>query len=317
MKLSISCRLILSIIFLNCAFSTSVFHAQDEWDFEADQSKKELKETFNDTRVINGHSVELLDAKVLDLRISHRFGNLAVPASGRTLFGLDNSTDIRIGLEYGINDWLMVGGGRSKGASPYREYWDGLFKIKILSQQTGGFENNKEDNKSVPVSLTLASSAFFTSMLASADSTSQIAFGYNAENKFQSFNRRFSYFTQLILAHNLVNKLSVQVSAGVLHRNFVAFNEQNTNFVIGFMSKIKLYKKISLVGEYYHVFRDNTRYVDPLAISVEIKTYGHVFMLNFINSRGIGEGQFLPYTFSRWKDGAFRFGFTISRNFQL
>jgi hypothetical protein len=37
--------------------------------------------------------------------------------------------------------------------------------------------------------------------------------------------------------------------------------------------------------------------------------------LNFINSRGIGEGQFLPYTSSSWSDGEFRFGFTIARKF--
>jgi hypothetical protein len=82
------------------------------------------------------------------------------------------------------------------------------------------------------------------------------------------------------------------------------------------MSKVKVYKKISLVGEYYYVLsKDNIKRINPLAVSVEIKTYAHVFQLNFMNSRGIGEGQFIPYTTSNWLDGEFRFGFTISRHF--
>jgi len=34
-------------------------------------------ETFKDTRVINTHSVETLHSGKLDIRIGHRFGNLA------------------------------------------------------------------------------------------------------------------------------------------------------------------------------------------------------------------------------------------------
>jgi hypothetical protein len=100
----------------------------------------------------------------------------------------------------------------------------------------------------------------------------------------------------------------------------VSYEDQNTNFVIGLMAKLKVYKKISLVGEYYHIMRkqaiiNNTEYLNPLAISVEIKTHAHVFQLNFMNSKGIGEGQFIPYTSSSWLEGEFRFGFTISRHF--
>jgi hypothetical protein len=50
-------------------------------------------------------------------------------------------------------------------------------------------------------------------------------------------------------------------------------------------------------------------------MGIEINTYGHVFLLNFVNSRGIGEGQFIPYTKSKWSEGQFRFGFTIARKF--
>ena len=282
-------------------FLTSSYIAQEDWDFENESDALILNPSFNDTRVVNGHSVEVLDKNTLDLRISHRFGNIAVPNSGRTLFGFDNSTDIRIGLEYGITEHFMIGAGRSKGSFPLTEVWDGLAKFKILDQ-----------SEKIPFSLCLSSSIFATSMATSTDSS--------AINSFQQFSHRLSYYSQLILAYNLKNLITIQLAPGLLHRNYVLFEDQNTNFVIGAMAKVKLYKKVSLVAEYYHIMRKTniinyTEYLNPLAICVEIKTHAHVFQLNFMNSRGVGEGQFIPYTKSSWLDGEFRFGFTISRHF--
>jgi len=282
-------------------FLTSPYMSQEDWDFGGDSNNFTLNPSFNDTRVVNGHSVEVLEDKTLDLRISHRFGSIAVPNAGRTLYGFDNSTDIRIGFEYGITDKLMIGVGRSKGAFPLTEVWDGLAKYKILEQ-----------SKKIPFSLCFSSSIFVTSMAVSLDSS--------AINSFKEFSHRLSYYSQLILAYNLNNLITIQLAPGLLHRNYVLFEDQNTNFVIGAMTKVKLYKKVSLVAEYYHIMRKTniinyTEYLNPLAFSVEIKTHAHVFQLNFMNSRGIGEGQFLPYTKSSWLDGEFRFGFTISRHF--
>ena len=282
-------------------FLTSPYISQEDWDFGDDSNNFTLSPSFNDTRVVNGHSVEVLEDKTLDLRISHRFGSIAVPNAGRTLYGFDNSTDIRIGFEYGITDKLMIGAGRSKGAFPLTEVWDGLAKYKILDQ-----------SKKIPFSLCFSSSIFATSMAVSLDSS--------AINSFQQFSHRLSYYSQLILAYNLKNLITIQLAPGLLHRNYVLFEDQNTNFVIGAMTKVKLYKKVSLVAEYYHIMRKTniinyTEYLNPLAFSVEIKTHAHVFQLNFMNSRGIGEGQFIPYTKSSWFDGEFRFGFTISRHF--
>jgi hypothetical protein len=268
---------------------------------ESETSVASAIEAFTDTRVINGHATETLEKGTFDLRITHRFGEIATPSSGRTLFGLDNSTDIRIALEYGITDEVMVGFGRSKGFSPYSELWDGLIKYKLLEQ-----------NSKFPVTVSIASSAFFTSMRASRDSTSITSFRKPAH--------RFSYYSQLLISKCFGNKLTVQLAPGLLHRNYVTFGEKNSLFALGGMIRYNFYKKLSLVGEYYHLFRaeqtvNNITYQQPLAIGLEIKTYAHVFQLNFMNSEGIGEGQFIPYTFGKWFDGQFRFGFTISRHF--
>ena len=56
-------------------------------------------------------------------------------------------------------------------------------------------------------------------------------------------------------------------------------------------------------------------FVNPLGFAIEFKTFAHVFQINFTNSRGFGEGQFIPYTISKFTDGNFRLGFKISRHF--
>lgn len=270
---------------------------EDEWE---DDSKKEIH-GFYDTRVINGHSSETLEKGTLDFRITHRFGNIAEPSSGRTLFGLDNSTDIRIAFEYAPTDNLLLGFGRSKGFVPYTEYWDGFAKYKIFNQ-----------SEKFPVTLTAVSSAFATSMQSSDDSTLMTNFTNPA--------RRFTYYTQLIVARNLYDKITLQLAPGILHRNFVNYDDENTNFVLGGMIRYNFYKKLSILAEYYHLFRNPElgaadRYKQSLGFALEIKTYAHVFQLSFTNSEAIGEGQFIPYTASNWLNGQFRFGFTISREF--
>ena len=141
-------RLILIVPLL----SINLIIAQEEWDFK---SKKKDNTLFLDTRAINGHTVNVLEKEILDLRITHRFGDIATTQSYRTLFGLDNSSDIRIGLEYGLTDKIMLGFGRSKGAGPFLEVWDGLFKFLIY------------ESKKIPFKITLSSKAFFTSMRSS------------------------------------------------------------------------------------------------------------------------------------------------------
>ena len=125
-------------LILLCPFiSFGSLSSQEDWDFD---KKNQNKHLFLDTRAINGHTVKLLEKEVLELRITHRFGEIATTQSYRTLFGLDNSSDIRIGLEYGITENFTIGGGRSKGAGPFLEVWDGLLKLGI-------YKNNERNIK--------------------------------------------------------------------------------------------------------------------------------------------------------------------------
>ena len=96
-----------------------------------DSTKKEfVKNAFKATRVITGQSMEQVAAGVLDFRILHRFGRVNEGEYGA--FGLDQAT-IRLGLDYGISDRIMVGIGRSSN----RKELDGFIKYRMIWQGRG------------------------------------------------------------------------------------------------------------------------------------------------------------------------------------
>ena len=135
--------------------------------------------TFASTRIISGHSVETIAKGITDFRIEHRFGDIAGTNGGvQNMFGFDMLSDMRIALEYGVTDKLMIGFGRCKGTgAPYRSLLDGFVKYRFLTQK-------KND---MPVSMAVIGGSTFTYMTASSD-LSQV-------NSFPKVAHRFSYFT--------------------------------------------------------------------------------------------------------------------------
>ncbi len=290
-------------ISLTCfVFPHILCFSQDDFDFDFEFEEENTK-TFNSTRIISGHSVEILPAKTYEMRIEHRFGDIAGAAGGfQTMFGFDNVSDMRIALEYGISEKVMVGFGRCKGTGvPYRSLLDGFFKYKLLDQK----------KSKVPLSLTVVSGATFTYQKASSD--------ISGVTHFPKVVHRFAYFSEINLARRFGNILSLSLIPTLVHRNYVAADDQNTLFSLGSALRMKLSKKFFFMMEYYHCFNSSSfrqqGYQNSLGIALEWGTFGHNFTINFTNSRGLGENQFIPYTYQRWLDGQFRLGFCVSRQF--
>ncbi|MDG1842291.1 MAG: DUF5777 family beta-barrel protein, partial [Crocinitomicaceae bacterium] len=167
---------------------------------------QDVQETFTSTRIINGHSVETLKARILQFRIEHRFGDFAGANGGvQKMYGFDNVADVRFAFEYGVSDKLMLGFGRSKGTgAPYRSLLDGFVKYRFLSQ-------NKE--KGIPVSVALIETASLTYMTASLDE-GQVA-------HFPEFVHRLAYSSQLNIARKFGERLSIALMPTYVHRNYV------------------------------------------------------------------------------------------------
>jgi hypothetical protein len=251
--------------------------------------------TFKSTRIINGHSIERMPSGQLDVRISHRFGE--VNGGIYNFFGLDEA-NTHLGLEYGITNWMMVGIGRGT----YEKTYDGFLKFSLLRQSKG--------KKNMPVSLSyLATTAVNTLKWEGSGSL--------------NFWDRVSYVHQVLIARKFNERLSVELNPTYVHRNMVSTEmDPNDLFAAGVGMRFKLTKRFSLNAEYYYVippvhdYRSEKTY-NPLSIGVDIETGGHVFQLFFTNSLPIIEKGFIGETAGNWLDGGIRFGFNISRVFAL
>jgi len=275
---------------------------------------QDVQETFNGTRILNGHSTETIKKRVLQFRVEHRFGDLAGANGGLdNFFGFDQAADIRIAFEYGITDDLMVGLGRMKGTGePYSALLDGFVKYRILRQ-------NKE--KGIPVSLAVIGTSTMSYARAQED--------INLVQSYPEFAHRFAYAAQVNIARKFGERFSLALIPTYVHRNYVLEDDVNGLFALGAAFNYKFTKGLGIIAEYYPTFHDSslrTNLSNSLSGGIEWTTNGHNFKIVCTNSRGFGETQFIPYTYSRWIDedadgnsvvGQFRLGFSITRNFNL
>ena len=148
-------RKILVLFLVANAFSSVLYAQEDDMMklLDAETTEKPKKEfttaTFKGTRLINFQTLETLGKRTLDFRISHRFGDFNSGANNA--FGLDGPACIRLGLEYSFEGRFMFGIGRTS----YEKKLDGFLKYRLLRQTT---------NNSMPLSVTLVSSMFYTTV---------------------------------------------------------------------------------------------------------------------------------------------------------
>jgi hypothetical protein len=184
----------------------------------------------------------------------------------------------------------------------------GSLKYSVLQQQTGGS----------PVSLAVVGFGTVSASKKSSDPSSL--------NYFEKFSHRAIYHAALLGARKFGNRLSVQLSAGYTHRNVVPSGEANGIVNAGLAARLQITKALGIIGDFTLPLNGNQSpfesggnrsYYSPLGIGFEFETGGHVFQVNLTNSKGIMPTDYIPYTVSNWLDGQYRFGFTISRIFNL
>jgi len=291
-------RFFITILFLSfCTEGLFLLKAQDLDSLLADQPKETVYtfETFKSTRIINGQSIERMKKGNLDFRIHHRFGR--VNSGAYEFFGLDQS-NIFLGLEYGITDWMMAGIGRTTSGKTVNSF----VKFSILRQSSGG--------KVIPVSLSWYSSIDIYGMKWAADEIP----GY--------FSSRLSYVHQLLVARKFNEKISFQLTPAFIHRNYVeTVLDPNDLVCLGGGGRYKLTRRITFNAEYFYVYHTKIVGITPnpnsLSMGFDIETGGHVFTLLLTNSLGMIDKQFIGETTGKWTKGDIHVGFNISRVFGL
>jgi heme-degrading monooxygenase HmoA len=260
---------------------------------EKDDTPEYVYGTFKSTRVINSQSVELLSAKHLDFRISHRFGKLN--SGAYNFFGLDQAT-IRLALEYGLTDHVNIGFGRSS----FGKTFDGFIKIKLLKQRS-------DRTWKMPVSV-----VWFSDMTLQSIKTSDEYINAHSTG-------RLAYTHQLIIGRKFSERLSFQVAPALVHFNYIQDSTQKNDIIaLAMGGRCKISKRISFNVDYiYCINRPQNTYQNSLAIGIDIETGGHVFQLHVTNSQGMVEPAFIASTTGRIQKGDLFYGFNISRQFNL
>lgn len=255
--------------------------------------KEIIKYAFKSPRVINSHSMEFLNPGTLDFRILHRFGTL--DKGYENFFGLDQAS-MRMGFDYGILRNLMAGVGRST----YKKELDGYLKFAPILQSNGPWSS--------PVTVALVAGITMDGS----------PWADPARKNF--FTSRLAYYFQCIIGRKFSEGFTLQVTPTMVHRNIVPLEtDPNNIYALGVGGRLKLSKRLAFTWDYSHVLKGmpDSGYYHPLSLGVDIETGGHVFQLHFSNATGMNERAFITETTGQWGKGEIRFGFNLSRVFQV
>lgn len=247
--------------------------------------------TFYSSRIVNSHTTESIEKKVLDFRINHRFGD--VSEGYDNFFGLDNAT-MRMSFDYGITDNITLGIGRST----FQKTVDGFVKYRFLKQI--------EENGNMPISAAYIAGITMTTEKQPTGRTNY-------------FSSRLGYMHQLVIARKFNNGFSAQIMPTVIHRNLIDSTKFSHDvFSMGVGLKKKILPSITLNVEYFWVAPNqiSDQFVDPLSIGIDINTGWHTFQLHLTNATGTFEKAAITETTNKWSKGNIHFGFNLSREFQ-
>lgn len=276
---------LLLILLLVCPVFTAF--SQDQ------ESDAPVESPFTTAILIDNQTVVSPYKGGLEFEIHHRFGTVK---NGITdIFGIYASSNIRLGLNYGITDKLMLGAGSTKDYKLQDLQW----KYAILQQTQSG---------KIPVSLSYYGNVVL-------DARANDAFGPAAS--FRDIHR-FSYFTQLIVSRKFSEKISFQVAPSFFYYNAVEEGLKNANFAVHAGGRAMLFGYNSIIFEYDQLLTKQDIATQPkpnLSLGYEIGTGTHAFQIFVANYSGIINQRNLLYNTNDFSSGNFLVGFNITVRF--
>lgn len=263
---------------------------------QAQEEAKPIREVWRTLKVINSHSTETIWQNGLVFTVGHRFLG-TVDLGIKEFYGLDRSSNTRLGLAYGLTNNLMVGIGRSSMDKVY----DGYIKYSLLDQKTTG----------MPVSATFVGSSQIITREWS-----------NLQEEATRTSHRMSYMSQILVARKFNEVFSLQLSPTYVYRNLVTeIDESHGTFALGLAAKFKITQTTSIQTEYFQRINEDElsfrNTYNVLGIAIDFTTPQHSFQLQFTNNVDITEQDFLTDTRSNFFDKGIHFGFNITRKFLL
>lgn len=233
---------------------------------------------------------------LLELLIHHRFGKISGMSD---LLGIYAPSNIRLGVNYGITDKIMLGFGTEKDNKMQEFQW----KYNFLQQTRSG---------SMPVAVTYYGNAVI-------DAGQEEKFGNNYQ-----FTHRLSYFHQLIIGRKFTEKFSMQIAGGYAHFNSVDSTKQNDYFGLSAGLRYKIYNETAFIAEYDHsfpltevIYYHQQDYLPKpnLALGLEFGTGTHAFHVFAAQYKNIIAQKNYAYNMNDLKDGGWLMGFNITVKF--
>jgi len=267
--------IIIAISFLNI----NSLIAQDEKPVE-----KPVRDPWGTTTLVDFATTRNLAQGSLEMMIHHRFGKFD---NGLTdLYGIYASSNIRMGLDYGINSKLSVGFGTEK----YNKMQEFRLKYSILQQTRSG---------SMPVDL-----SYYGNIVIDARDTTFFGTDYK-------FANRFSYFNEIIVARKFTHKISALVGLSYTHFNSVDSLTRHDIVSCHLGGRYKIWEGGTFIFEYnlpldFNVTGnedyDNFNEIPPAGLSagLEFGTSTHafqIFMSNYENIIQHTKPVCRPYSF--------------------
>lgn len=260
--------------------------------------KSYVKNTFDGNYIIDNQTVMVPIKGTFEFDIQHRFGT--VEHGWKDLGGLFASANMLLGFSYVPIKDLQVG----FGATNDRMQVDGNIKYALLKQT----KSNK-----MPVSITL----FANSVMDTRAKSSSLPI-INVQD-------RLSFFSQLIIARKINEKISLQVGPSLSYFNnvegyyddnqLIQSKTNNAHVAISASGKFKLAEGLSLIANYDQpITQHPMNNPNPnISLGLDMKTSGHDFQI-FVGNYG----YILPqnnnvYNHNDFSKSQFLIGFNISR----
>lgn len=161
-------------------------------------------------------------AKTLEMVIQHRFGTMENGISD--VYGIFGAANTRLGLNYGITDWLQIGFGSTKN---YKLQDFGL-KVNLIQQSR---------DKKIPVSVTYYGNW-------AIDARAEKFFGENYK-----FSNRFSFFNEVMVTRKFADWVSITLGGSFTHFNKVAEADSADHDKISmhFLGRFKVSQQSSII----------------------------------------------------------------------
>ena len=236
---------------------------------------------FKAMKIVNLQSTKIADRGDWYMYVSHRFGS--IQGGFDTFYGLDKA-NTKLEMIYGLSNRIQLGLSRES----LRQTFAGSVKARVL--------------QSLPLRLAIYSTANINSSL--PDET--------------DFQQRLSFANQLLVAKRINSKLSLEIAPTHVRFNLPVEEIQKFDqLALGLGGRYKFTKRLSINADYIYNFNrsEESSYVNPLSIGIDIDTGGHIFQLMFSNAQSANEPGFISNAEGDWSEGDIYFGFHIVRVF--